>query len=575
MIAGSVLGSIFGLGKKIYLKVGLVKANKLQCQRLAHRIALIESAIKGLEKIPQSQNFEQGLQHLEQCLQESLDFINQFIQQNKWYQKALKANDNELRFQNLNQQLRDCAALLKLGLSAQQLQNHEQDLADQKADMAVLKAGQEEIFKMQREVLKEFKGAAQQRDKLLARQLASLKFHLQNIDRAKESKSLLVLKDQIAYCELIFCELIGEGSISQVYKGRWQEQEVAIKLLSAPLSQAEGKEFSREVAIISRLRNSYIVPFYGACLEEKNACLVMEWAPKGSLYQCLGKKQFNPLQCKQIALDIARGLQYLHNHHQMIHGDLRSQNVLLTNEFRAKLADFGLVRTSGYSIQSIGKISQGLAWCAPEILASEEMTLKADIYSFGMILWELCMDKRPFFRLSSAELIKHIAAGQREELSDEIPVEVKSLIMACWSAKPEERPDASSLITQLEQYNPVKSYYQRGKILEDAKRFQEAAQCYETAANNGMANALTSLGIFYLRGLGGISLDKSKAYQYFINAAEQGHPRGMKNAAIMLDKGDGILQDQQKALFWYQKAGDKDSMSRATRLQEKFSQPPF
>lgn len=580
MMAGNlIIGGIVDLADSIYKRVKLVKVNQAQCQRLVERIRIVDVAIRKLDQAKQSQNFKPALESLEKCLEESLEFIDQFTQQKKWYQKAINAGENQSHFQRLNEQLKACVALLNLGAAAQQINNREQDLADQKADAVALKAGQAEILslnqRMMRE-LQEFKGAAEQRDGILARQMASLKYQLQAALHPGEAKLLIALRDHIPYFELVFHEVIGRGSICTVYRGSWNDQVVAIKLLSMPLAKAEGQEFSREVAIISRLKNQHIVQFYGACLEEGYACLVMEWMSKGTLYEHLGKNALNSFQRKQIALDIAKGLHYLH-HNGYIHRDLRSENILLNADYRAKIADFGLVKTRAQSIQSIAKISQAVSWCAPEILSAQpEITFKADIFSFGMILWELFTDKKPFEGVSLSALTQKIIAGQRETLSDEIPAEFHPLITACWSEKPGERPNLPELIKQLDRYNPADSYYKKGKKFEEAKRFAEAKQHYQIAADAGLSNALTSLGIFSLRGLGGVPQDKEKAFQLFVSAAEKGHSRAMKNAAVMLDRGDGIVQDQKQALFWYQKAGDAgdgEALERAIRLKEKLSVP--
>ncbi len=577
MMAADIAKGVFKVAELIYDRVQSVKANKSQCERLVERIRVIEAAVSGLEEIPESDHFKQGLALLEKTLKESLQFINQFMEGQKWYHQAIKAKKNESQFVKLNQQFKACLPLLNLGMVVQQITNREQDIADQKADAKELKAGQAEIISLNQKMLRElqeFKGAAAQRDMILARQLASLKGQLRQIHQPVEVKSPIPLDYKIPYCELMFDDLIGQGSISRVYRGRWEGQTVAIKLLSVPLSGADGVEFSREVAIMNRLRNPCIVQFYGACLEEDNACLVMENMVNGSLYTQLEKTQLTLLQQKQIALDIARGLQYLHKN-GMIHRDLKSANILLTADFHAKIANFGLTKTRNFSIQSITKVSQAVAWCAPEILKGEStITAKADSYSVGAVLWELFTGKRPYAGLSFEILTRKILAGHRENISEFIPVEFRGLIAACWSATPEKRPDMMQIIQQLGVYDPAKTLYQKAKTLEEEKDFKSAQHYYQQAADSGRISALTSLGVFALMGPGGMPKDKVKAHQLFLEAAQKGHPRAMKNLAVMLDTGDGVAQDQKQALVWYQKAGaagDVASLKRATRLTEKLA----
>lgn len=271
-------------------------------------------------------------------------------------------------------------------------------MKDQKADAAAMKALQGEILSCYQEncqELKAFKGVVDKRELILARQLDSVKWQLQRMHwAATEIKSLLPPDYEIPFFELSLREVIGQGSIATVYAGLWDSQSVAIKLLSASLAGKEGLEFTREAQILSHLRNSFIVPFYGACLEEGHACLVMEYLPLGSLDRYLTKNPLTLVQQKQIAKDITQGLQYLHKK-GLVHGDLRSANILLTADFHAKIADFGLTHTRAYSIQSIGKISPAVAWCAPELFREEKISEKSDIYSLGMVLWELFTRRKP------------------------------------------------------------------------------------------------------------------------------------------------------------------------------------
>ena len=551
---------VFQVAQLIYERVQLVKANKSQCERLVERIHVIESAISDLDAIPESEHFKQGLTLLEKCLGDSLKFINQFMEGQKWYRQAIKAKKNESEFTDLNQRLKDCLPLLNLGMVAQQITNREQDVADQKADAQALKVGQAEILSLNQRMLRElqeFKNAAAQRDQILARQLASLKVQLrqgQQPSEKIEAKSPIPEAMHIPYCELMFDSLIGQGSISSVYNGRWEEKPVAIKLLTVPLSGKEGVEFTREVTILSRLRHTHIVQFHGACLEEGHACLVMEPMSQGSLADQLTKRSFTALQQKQLALDIAQGLQYLH-HHGLIHRDLKSASILLTAEYRAKIANFGLAKTRAYSIHSITKISQAVGWCAPELLRGEsKITPKADTYSLGTVLWELFTGKKPYAELSLEALTRKILAGYRETIPESVPVDIRRLITACWSADPAKRPEMTAIIQQLESYDPAKEFYQKGKSLEEAKDFKVAKQCYQQAADGGAVSALTSLGMFALLGPGGMPKDKAKAYELFFQAAQKGHVRAMKNLAVMLDTGDGVKQDQEQALKWYRKA---------------------
>ncbi len=145
------------------------------------------------------------------------------------------------------------------------------------------------------------------------------------------------------------------------------------------------------------------------------------------------------------------------------------------------------------------------------------------------------------------------------------------MIKACWSADPEKRSDMNLLIQQLEAYDPAKFLYHQAQVLEKAQDYKSAQKYYQQAVDLNFVDAFASLAMLSLSGKGGIAVDKTQAYQLLLAAAIKGYPRAMKNLAIMLDKGDGISQDQRKVFFWYQKAGDSSSLKRAQRLKEKLS----
>ncbi len=572
----SVIKNIVVLADDIYKCIKLVKTNQSQCNRLAARIRVIVEAIAELDKlnkIPETDTFARGIEALENSLRTCATFINEFTQQKRWFYQALKSKKNEQQFESLNQQLQNCLADLNLTILAKQITNREQDIADQKADAATLKTGQAEILSLNQKMMQElqdFKGAASQREEIIARQLMSMKWQLQKMQRSTaDSKEIIPVDYQIPFFELTLHKLIGKGSIATIFAGRWNEQPVAIKMLSADLSGAEGLEFSREIKIMSHLRNQHIVQFYGACLEEGHACIVMEYLPTGSLFEYLKEHKLTAVQQKKIALDIARGLQYLHRN-QMIHRDLHSGSILLTDEYRAKITDFGLTKTYTYSIKSVSKISQAIPWCAPEILWPGVITTKADVYSFGTILWEIFTGKKPFAGINTELMLKKIQAGEREELTPAIiPKEIQTLISTCWSAEAEKRLDMEDLIKQLEAYDPGQFLYRQGQIFEKSKDYKTAQIYYQHAVDLNFVDAFASLAMLYLGSKDGITVNKTKAYQLLLSAALKDYPRAMKNLAVMLDKGDGIQKDQRQASFWYRKAGDANSLKRAQRLEEK------
>jgi serine/threonine protein kinase len=310
----------------------------------------------------------------------------------------------------------------------------------------------------------------------------------------------------------------------------------------------------------------------------------MEYMEKGSLYDLLGKIKLSAEQQKQMALDIARGLHYLHTQ-GVCHRDLKSANILVDAYGKAKLTDFGLSKTNAVSVKTIHERSQAFQWQAPEFFKrGEDYTAKSDIYSYGVILWELVTGQRPYAQMKEKELIDFILKGNRETIPDTAPKEYKDIIQGCWHTDPNKRLELATIIHQLEAYQPrpaspsPEEYYQQGIEFEKKKDYEHAYPCYEKSANKGYFRGQTNLGLFLLVGKGGMKPDKPKAHQLFLTSAQKGHVRGMFNLAMMLKSGDGIPQDIPGAMKWFKQAaekGDQEAEKEYQKLKASTAQPAY
>ena len=177
---------------------------------------------------------------------------------------------------------------------------------------------------------------------------------------------------------------------------------------------------------MAKVRSKYSAQLYGICWEKEFKCLVMEYMPKGSLYNCLGQEAFKMEEKKKIALDIAYGLYNLQSLN-MVHGNLNSYNVLLNDANEPKLTDFSCAETRQVFLTSVKNTRspiESIEWTAPELFClSPQRTPQSDIFSFGMILWEIFTGKRPFAEMprnfkNSQILINKIIQGLRESLDD-------------------------------------------------------------------------------------------------------------------------------------------------------------
>ncbi|CAM8914843.1 unnamed protein product [Rhodiola kirilowii] len=204
--------------------------------------------------------------------------------------------------------------------------------------------------------------------------------------------------------------LIGEGSYGRVYYATLNSGKVvAVKKLDVSSDPEPNDEFLTQLSVVSRLKHENLVELIGYCVEGSNRVLAYEFATMGSLHDILhGRKgvqgaQPGPvldwMQRVRIAIEAARGLEYLHEKVQpaVIHRDIRSSNVLLFEDFKAKIADFNLSNQSPdmaarlHSTRVLGTFG----YHAPEYAMTGQLTQKSDVYSFGVVLLELLTGRKP------------------------------------------------------------------------------------------------------------------------------------------------------------------------------------
>lgn len=196
--------------------------------------------------------------------------------------------------------------------------------------------------------------------------------------------------------------LLGTGHFAEVYRGSCGMEPAAIKVIKEPgsasaASDAERQQLLREVAILKSCRSQHLVSFLGLFVSDSEFVIVTELLPGGTLYRALktGKVTWHRRGLR-IAIDVARALDYLHRR-SIIHLDLKSPNVLLTEHGRAKVADVGLARMVPATQSCLsGNVELGtFPWAAPEQLLGQRCSVKADIYAHGVLLWEICTSLTP------------------------------------------------------------------------------------------------------------------------------------------------------------------------------------
>ncbi|XP_040206038.1 mitogen-activated protein kinase kinase kinase 7 isoform X2 [Rana temporaria] len=289
--------------------------------------------------------------------------------------------------------------------------------------------------------------------------------------------------EEIDYKEIEVEEVVGRGTFGVVCKAKWRGKDVAIKQIE---SESERKAFIVELRQLSRVNHPNIVKLYGACLNP--VCLVMEYAEGGSLYNVLHGAE--PLPCYTAAhamswcLQCAQGVAYLHSMKPkaLIHRDLKPPNLLLVAGGTVlKICDFG----TACDIQTHMTNNKGsAAWMAPEVFEGSNYSEKCDVFSWGIILWEVITRRKPFDEIGGPafRIMWAVHNGTRPPLIKNLPKPIESLMTRCWSKDPSQRPSMEEIVkimTHLMQYFPGAD---------------EALQYRCQYSDGGQSNSATSTG---------------------------------------------------------------------------------
>ncbi|KAL1663112.1 kinase-like domain-containing protein [Schizophyllum commune] len=271
----------------------------------------------------------------------------------------------------------------------------------------------------------------------------------------------LVLKNHLQLCG---GAAVDGGGFADVWKGILNGEEVCVKVIRANRKSADAasKEFTKEALIWRQLNHPNVLPFYGVYYMDdarSMLCLVSPWMEHGHVMEYL-KKGPSSINRVALAYDIASGLAYLHDKN-VVHGDLKGANILVSASGKACIGDFGLsCVTDMASICQKGNDASssyfcGSAnWAAPEVLQSGQLSVKSDIYAFACVVYELFAGHAPFADIPNggyAILFKVVIAKERaarphcSALSDA----VWALVTRCWAHEPAERLSAQEAVAAL------------------------------------------------------------------------------------------------------------------------------
>ncbi len=246
---------------------------------------------------------------------------------------------------------------------------------------------------------------------------------------AEAEARLLFARIPRADVKIISHAKVLRGGMGTVHQAMHNGRKVAVKqpLIVGAMSSRDRDKFIKELEINHLVQHPACVAFVGACVDDDGMMLLMEWMDGGSLNLALENHNEEPLLPRlrvSMAREIADGLQYLHAS-GILHRDIKSHNVLLTSDNHAKLCDFGLSKLRTVSVASLSAASNALgtyAWSAPEvILNGDEHSPASDVYSMGIVMWELMTCKIPFEGLDHSQVYARLSNQQRPDVPDPLP----------------------------------------------------------------------------------------------------------------------------------------------------------
>ncbi|XP_044211856.1 mixed lineage kinase domain-like protein [Thunnus albacares] len=446
--------NILSIASKIHTLVHNVKANKKRCHRVAQRVEALAELVRSIKE-GKEMVLEKALKELSFTLESAQELIKKYTLAN-WMERILKSRSHGDEFNSVNERLNDTFQDLSGALKVEQRNMVRQifDMAQDKVD------GRTDDAELKKLILDHMK---EQKEKTDAMLINVIKFmEMLNKPSPSDEDIRLIKPEELEYGHPKV--KIAETSNSEIYKGQYRGFTVAIKRYSNPVNTSPGvveDVFKKEVETMKRFESPNILRMFGICKQAEDGpspqyLIITEYCEKGSLRQVLDSKcELSWTRKARLCLDAAQGLYRLHQTEEKskVHGCIKSSRFLVAEGYRVKLAGFELAKTeSSLRKMTKGRDKRSLCYSSPEMLSNLNHTYskECEIYSFGIVLWEIVTRQRPFEGCSNEEISQKVCNEKYQEpLPDDCPEPLGCLINACRTYDSFQRPSAGVLVDKL------------------------------------------------------------------------------------------------------------------------------
>ena len=356
---------------------------------------------------------------------------------------------------------------------------------------------------------------------------------------------------------------IGRGSFGEVYVNN----DVIIKKVFTD----DLRMVKDEIDTIKKIHSEYIITFCAVELHDNYICLVADYASNGNLASVLEDRDtYMSWNMRRTIIDeIIKGLAFLHSH-KIIHRNLKSSNIIFNENYEIKLCDFGLKE-----IKTRSRLpGNQLRWMAPELLSLKPTySIKSDIYSLGMLMWEIASrNTLPFSDVSEDSIIiQCVREGEREELPIDTPSDYERFVRQCWDQNPDERPMANDFkydeidaLLELENLN-VRDHddYELAVQYLNDKKYDSAFELFYQYAKQGNADAQYELGCIFHR----IKNNYDKAFKWYYRSAKQDNHHAQLALGTMYET---YMKDYGRACKWYRRAAAQNNSKAQCQIARMY-----